>query len=109
MTNLGESLMQVETLNPYYDPKKSSVANLKAWRSALESNASAAHRGAKRAKQVQCTEADGTLAAVGELFDSGSKAAAVLGVNAQRVNDSANTQKKGVRAKDGKIYRFKYV
>lgn len=33
--------MQVETLNPYYDPKKSTVANLKAWRRALESKTTA--------------------------------------------------------------------
>jgi hypothetical protein len=63
----------------------------------------------KRAKPVACTEAGGSLAAVGELFDSGAKAAAVLGVGAQRVNDSANTQKKRVRASDGQFYGFKYV
>jgi hypothetical protein len=101
--------MQVETLNPYYDPKKSSVANLKAWRIALEDKAGAVHRGKKGAKRVQCTEANGSLMTVGQQFDSGSKAAAVLEVGAQRVNDAANTQKKRVKAKDGKFYGFKYV
>lgn len=61
--------MQVETLNPYYDPKKSSVANLKAWRTALEGKAGAVHRGKKLARRVECTEAGGELMKVGDQFE----------------------------------------
>lgn len=63
----------------------------------------------KKAKPVVCTEAGGKLIAVGQVLESGAAAAAMLNVGAQRVNDSANTQTKGVKAKDGKVYRFKYV
>lgn len=100
--------MQVETLNPYYDPRKSSVVNLKAWRAALEGKKTP--RGGKNvAKPVQCIEAGGDLMKVGDAFDKAADAAKILNVHIQRVNDSANSGK-GVGCKiDGEIYRFKYV
>ncbi len=102
--------MQVETLNPYYDPQKSSVANLKAWRIALENKAGAVHRGKKAARRVECTEAGGSLIRVGDKFDKSENAADVLGVGTPRVNEAASGRRNMVRSKkDGKVYRFKYV
>jgi len=102
--------MQAETLNPYYDPKKSSVANLKAWRIALESKAGAVHRGKKVARRVECTEAGGELITVGQQFEKSEHVAVALGVLTHSINQAASGARRSIRSKiDGQVYGFKYV